>query len=181
MKLHNDCEKILLTEQEIANTVDALSERLNRDYAGKTVLMVCILKGAAVFFCDLIRKLDFDVRLDFMSLSSYGNATDSSGAVCLRKDLDVSIKDMDVIVVEDIVDSGLTMSYLVDNLRSRGPKSVKICALMDKPSRRKAAVTVEYSGMEIPDAFVVGYGLDYAERYRHLPYIAVLKPEIYQK
>ena len=181
MKLHNDCEKILYTPEAIERTVDELAQRLNRDYAGKTVLMVCILKGASVFFCDLIRRLDFDVRLDFMSLSSYGSATDSSGAVCLRKDLDVSIKDIDVVVVEDIVDSGLTMSYLIDNLQARGPKSVKICALMDKPSRRKADVTVEYSGMEIPDAFVVGYGLDYAERYRNLPYIAVLKPEIYGK
>ena len=175
MQLHKDCKRILYTEQEIAGTVDALAARLNRDYAGKTVLMVCILKGASVFYCDLIRRLDFDVRLDFMSVSSYGNATDSSGAVCIRKDLDVSIKDMDVVVVEDIVDSGLTMSYLIDNLIARGPKSVSICALMDKPSRRKVDVEVKYSGMEVPDAFVVGYGLDYAERYRNLPYIGVVE------
>lgn len=180
MQLHKDCKRILYTEQEIAGTVDALAARLNRDYAGKTVLMVCILKGASVFYCDLIRRLDFDVRLDFMSVSSYGSSTDSSGAVCIRKDLDVSIKDMDVVVVEDIVDSGLTMSYLLDNLRARGPKSVNICALMDKPSRRKVDVEVKYSGMEVPDAFVVGYGLDYAERYRNLPYIAELKEEMYK-
>jgi len=180
MQLHKDCKRILYTKEQIAATVEALAERLNKDYAGKTVLMVCILKGASVFYCDLIRKLDFDVRLDFMSVSSYGNATASSGAVCIRKDLDISIKDMEVVVVEDIVDSGLTMSYLIDNLRARGPKSVNICTLMDKPSRRKAEVEVKYSGMEVPDAFVVGYGLDYAECYRNLPYIAELKEEMYK-
>ena len=180
MQLHNDCEELLFSPVEIENTIDALAERLNKDYKDKTVLMVCILKGASVFYSDLIRKLDFDVRLDFMSVSSYGDSTASSGAVCIRRDLDVSIKDMDVIIVEDIVDSGLTMSYLLDNLRARGPKSLNICALMDKPSRRRVEVAVKYAGLEIPDAFVVGYGLDYADKYRNLPYIASLKPEIYK-
>ncbi|MDD6204318.1 MAG: hypoxanthine phosphoribosyltransferase [Firmicutes bacterium] len=179
MELHPDCERILFTPEQIAAAVDGIAQRLNADYAGKTVYMVCILKGASTFYSDLVRRLTFDVRFDFMCVSSYGSATASSGAVCIRKDLDSSIKDMDVIIVEDIVDSGLTMRYLTENLLSRDPKSINICALMDKPSRREVPVEVKYSGMEIPNAFVVGYGLDYAERYRNLPYIAVLRREIY--
>ncbi len=179
MQLHPDCERILMNSREIGEVTKSLADRLNRDYAGKTVYMICILKGASVFYSDLVRLLTFDVRFDFMCVSSYGSATASSGEVCIRKDLDSSVKDADVIIVEDIVDSGLTMNYLVNYLAARSPRSINICALMDKPSRRKTPVEVRYSGMEIPDAYVVGYGLDYAEKYRNLPYIAVLRPEIY--
>lgn len=180
MQLHNDCQSILLSQSDIQKIVEDIAARLNRDYANKTVLMVCILKGASVFYSDLVRHLNFDVRFDFMCVSSYGNSTASSGAVCIRKDLDVPIKDMDVLLIEDIVDSGLTMSYLLESLQARAPRSLNVCTLMDKPSRRETQVDVKYAGMEIPNAFVVGYGLDYADRYRNLPYIGILKEEIYR-
>ena len=178
--MHQDCEKILCSEKQLAKTVQALADRINRDYEGKTVLAIGILKGASVFYADLVRRLTVDVRFDFMAVSSYGASTNSTGAVRILKDLDHSIEGMNVLVVEDIVDSGLTMNYLLNNLRERKPASVEVCALMDKPSRRRAEVTVKYAGMEVPDAFVVGYGLDYAEKYRNLPYIGVLKQEIYR-
>ena len=178
--MHQDCERILCSEAELARTVEMLAARINRDYADKTVLVVGILKGAILFYADLVRRLTVDARFDFMAVSSYGASPHSTGAVRILKDLDHSIEGMHVLIVEDIVDSGLTMNYLLRNLRERKPASVEVCALMDKPSRRKAEVFVKYAGMEIPNAFVVGYGLDYAERYRNLPYIGVLKESVYQ-
>lgn len=143
--------------------------------------MVGILKGAVVFFSDLIRHVELPMSMDFMAISSYGNATKSAGVVRILKDLDKDIVGKHIIIVEDIVDSGLTLSFLKDNLVSRGAASLRICALLDKPERRKVDIKADYQGFTIPDAFVVGYGLDYAERYRNLPYIGVLKPEIYTK
>ena len=178
-KMYQDMERIFFTKEQIAEAVKKLGQRITEDYAGKAPVMVCILKGASIFFADLIREIDLPLTIDFMVVSSYGASTKSSGEVRLIKDLDRSILGRDVIIVEDIVDSGLTMNYLVNYLAARSPRSINICALMDKPSRRKTPVEVRYSGMEIPDAYVVGYGLDYAEKYRNLPYIAVLRPEIY--
>jgi len=180
--LYQDLERILLTESEIKAKVEEIGAKLTEDYRGKEPVMVCILKGSTPFFADLIRNVDLSLTLDFMSISSYGNATRSSGVVRVMKDLDKDIVGKDVIVVEDIIDSGLTLSFLAENLRARGAASLSICTLLDKPSRRAPGVTLkaDYSGFEVENEFVVGYGLDYAERYRNLPYIGVLKPEIYE-
>ena len=179
-KLYEDLESILYTEAQLKEAVAALGQRITRDYQGKKPVMVCILKGASVFFCDLIRQIDLPVEIDFMVVSSYGNGTSSSGEVEIKKDLGRSVNGRDVIVVEDIVDSGNTLSYLKKVLDSRGVASLRICSLLDKPSRRRVPLTVDYSCFEIPDAFVVGYGLDYAELYRNLPDIGVLAPRIYE-
>ena len=177
--MHQDMERILLTEKEISRRVLQLGDEISRDFDGRDIVLVCILKGAVVFFSDLIRAIDLDVAIDFMSISSYGNSAKSSG-VRLIKDLDKDVVDKHVIIVEDIIDTGLTLAYLRDNLISRGAKSLAICTLLDKYERRIAKIDVEYTGFAIPDEFVVGYGLDYAEHYRNLPYISVLKPEIYK-
>ena len=179
-KLYEDLESILYTEAQLKEAVAALGERITRDYQGKKPVMVCILKGASVFFCDLIRQIDLPVEIDFMVVSSYGNGTSSSGEVEIKKDLGRSINGRDVIVVEDIVDSGTTLSYLKKVLDGRGVASLRICSLLDKPSRRRVPLSVDYSCFEIPDAFVVGYGLDYAEGYRNLPDIGILAPRIYE-
>ena len=178
--LEKDVERVLLTQEEIEELLDGLAERINKDYNGRRLIAVGILKGAAVFYADLVRRLNaVDVRFDFMAVSSYGASTKSAGAVRILKDLDHSIEGEDVLIVEDIVDTGLTLKYLVDNLTKRGARSVKICCLLDKPERRKTEIDVHYAGRDIENAFVVGYGLDYNERYRNLPYVGVLKPEIY--
>ncbi len=179
--MHKDLAYVLLSEEEIQKRVRELAEQINQDYAGKELVLIGILKGAVVFFSDVMRALDLPVTIDFMAISSYGSATESAGVVRIMKDLDKDIMDKHVIVVEDIVDTGLTLSFLKENLLSRGAASLKICALLDKPDRRKAEIRADYQGFVIPDEFVVGYGLDYAERYRNLPYIGILKPEIYTK
>ena len=166
---------VLIKEDEIVARVKELAEQINRDYEGKTLHLICILKGSVFFTCELAKRLTIPVSLDFMSVSSYGDDTKSSGVVKIVKDLDDSIKGKNVIVVEDVVDSGRTLSYLLDMLKDRGPKSLRLCTLLDKPERRVVPVHVDYTGFEIPDEFVVGYGLDYAQKYRNLPYIGVVE------
>ena len=178
--MYNDLDGILYTKDQLAEAVKKLGQQITRDYAGKKPVLVCILKGASVFFVDLIREIDLPMSMDFMAISSYGSATKSSGVVRIMKDLDKPINGKDVLVVEDIVDSGMTLSFLRENLLSRGAKSLKICTLLDKPERRRVPLHVDYFGFVIPDEFVVGYGLDYAEKYRNLPDIGVLRPEIYE-
>ncbi len=167
--------RVLLSEKEVDARIQAIGEQISRDYEGKQVHLVCVLKGGSFFMCELAKRITLPVSLDFMSVSSYGKDTKSSGVVKIVKDLDESIKDKDVLVVEDIVDSGRTLSYLLEMLRDRGPKSLRLCTLLDKPDRRVVDVKVDYTGFEIPDAFVVGYGLDYDQRYRNLPYIGVVE------
>ncbi|GFI24250.1 hypoxanthine phosphoribosyltransferase [Lachnospiraceae bacterium] len=166
--------QVMLTEVEVNDRIKAIGEQISRDYAGKQVHLVCVLKGGSFFMCELAKRITIPVSLDFMSVSSYGGSTKSSGIVKIVKDLDESLKDKDVIVVEDIVDSGRTLSYLLELLQQREPKSMKLCTLLDKPERRVVDVKVDYTGFEIPDKFVVGYGLDYDQRYRNLPYIGVV-------
>lgn len=167
--------KVLLPEEEVDARIQALGDQISRDYAGKSVHLVCVLKGGSFFMCELAKRITVPVSLDFMSVSSYGSDTKSSGVVKIVKDLDESVKGKDVIVVEDIVDSGRTLSYLLTMLRDRGPASLRLCTLLDKPDRRVVDVTVDYTGFQIPDAFVVGYGLDYDQRYRNLPYIGIVE------
>lgn len=179
VRVHPDAERILITAEEISRRVKELGEEISRDYAGKEILAVGILKGAAIFLADLVRCLTVPVQLDFMAVSSYGASTESSGVVRILKDLEENIEGLDVLLVEDIVDTGLTLNYLRENLLTRNPASLKICTLLDKPSRRKVQVKVDYNGFVIPDEFVVGYGLDYNGRYRNLRDIMVLKREVY--
>ncbi len=178
-QLYQDLESILHTREELKAAIQEMGQRITKDYEGKTPVMVCILKGASVFFCDLIREIDLPLEIEFMATSSYGASTVSSGEVKLVKDLDRSILGRDVILVEDIVDSGMTLNYLKKTLMGRGAASLRIVTLMDKPSRRVAPLTVDYTCFEIPDAFVVGYGLDYNERYRNLPDVGILSSRIY--
>jgi hypoxanthine phosphoribosyltransferase len=175
----NDIEETLLTTEEIQNRVTELGKRISSDYGGRNLLMVSILKGSVVFMADLMRAVTIPVRIDFMSVSSYGSGVKTSGVVKIMKDLDIPLAGYDVLVVEDILDSGLTLKYIIDMLKSRNPRSVSICTLLDKPERRKVEIKPDYLGFTIPDKFVVGYGLDYAEKYRNLPFIGVLKPEVY--
>ena len=167
--------RVLLTEEQVEERIKKLAEDISRDYEGETVHLVCVLKGAVIFMCDLAKRITVPVTMDFMSVSSYGSATKSSGMVRLVKDLDEPLKDKNVIVVEDIVDSGRTLSYLLKVLGDREPKSIRLCTLLDKPERRVKDIKVDYTGFEIPDEFVVGYGLDYDQRYRNLPYIGVVE------
>ena len=167
--------RVMLTEQEVNDRIKKIGEQISKDYAGKSVHLVCVLKGGSFFMCELAKRITVPVTLDFMSASSYGSSTKSSGVVKIVKDLDEPLKDKNVLVVEDIVDSGRTLSYLLKMLGDRGPASVKLCTLLDKPERRVTDVKVDYTGFEIPDEFVVGYGLDYDQRYRNLPYIGVVE------
>ncbi|GAB6157996.1 hypoxanthine phosphoribosyltransferase [Desulfotomaculum varum] len=178
--MHPHVEKILLNEQQIQERVKQLGQQITADYRGESILMVGILKGAMIFLADLVRNIEIPTFFDFMAVSSYGAGTVSSGVVRILKDLDKSVEGKHVIIVEDIVDTGLTLQYLLENMKSRGPASLKVCTLLDKPDRRKVDIPIDYNGFRIPDEFVVGYGLDFNERYRNLPYIAVLKPEIYK-
>jgi len=166
---------VLVTAEDLQRRVAELGEQITRDYAGKRLLLVGVLKGAVFFLSDLMRYIEVPVEVDFMAVASYGSATDSSGVVRILKDLDVAIEDRDVLIVEDIVDSGLTLQYLLRNLGSRNPRTLEVCALLTKPERRKVELPTRYVGFEIPDRFVVGYGLDYAERHRNLPFVAVLE------
>lgn len=167
--------RVMISEKEINARIQAIGEEISRDYAGKSIHLVCVLKGGSFFMCELAKRITLPVSIDFMSVSSYGKDTKSSGVVKIIKDLDESLKDKEVIVVEDIIDSGRTLSYLLELLSQRGPKSLSLCTLLDKPSRRVVNVDVNYTGFEIPDAFVVGYGLDYNQKYRNLPFIGVLE------
>lgn len=178
--MNNDIKKILISEEKLKHKVTELGAKITEDYRDKDLLLVCVLKGAVIFVSDLMRTIDLPLDIDFMAISSYGSNTKSSGVVRILKDLNASIEGRHVLIVEDIIDSGLTLSYLIDNLKSRGPASVEICTILDKPDRRVADLEIKYTGFQVPDEFVVGYGLDYAEKYRNLPYIAVLKEEIYQ-
>jgi len=177
----DDCEYVLLSEEQIKNRVGEVAKEVAHDYRGKKPLLVGILKGCVVFFADFVRLLDFPVELDFMAISSYGASTESTGQILIKKDLSVDIKGKDVIIIEDIVDSGNTLYNLRAHLSARGANSVKIVALLNKPSRRKVDMQPDYKCFDIEDNFVVGYGMDYAERYRNLPYIGVLKRSVYEK
>ncbi|WP_313345036.1 hypoxanthine phosphoribosyltransferase [Sedimentibacter sp.] len=177
--MDKDIREILIEEKVLQEKVKELGAKITADYNNKDLLLVCVLKGAVIFVSDLMRQIDTALDIDFMAISSYGTNTQSSGVVRILKDLNTAIEGKHVLIVEDIIDSGLTLSYLVENLKSRGPASVEICTILDKPDRRKIDLAIKYTGFKIPDEFVVGYGLDYAEKYRNLPYIAVLKEEVY--
>ena len=167
--------RVLLSEEEVDKRIQEMGDQISRDYAGKQVHLVCVLKGGCPFMCELAKRITVPVSYDFMAVSSYGSDTKSSGVVKIVKDLDESLKDKDVIVVEDIIDSGRTLSYLMEMLRDRNPKSLRLCTLLDKPDRRVIDVDVDYTGFAIPDEIVVGYGLDYDQKYRNLPYIGIVE------
>jgi hypoxanthine phosphoribosyltransferase len=175
----DDLERVLLTEEQLASRLDEIAAQIDADYAGKDVLLVGVLKGAVMVMADLARRLHSAVQMDWMAVSSYGSGTKSSGVVRILKDLDADLHGRHVLIVEDIIDSGLTLSWLVANLRSRGPESVEIATMLRKPEAAKVEVDVRYVGFEIPNEFVVGYGLDYAERYRNLPFVGTLAPHVY--
>jgi hypoxanthine phosphoribosyltransferase len=177
--MHNDVKEILFTEEQIQERIRLLGGQLSRDYAEENPLVICVLKGAVLFMADLVKNMDIPLEMDFMAISSYGVSTQSSGVVRILKDLEISLEGRHVLIVEDIVDTGLTLSYLRDSLLRRNSASVKIVTLFDKPSGRKIEIVPDYSGFEVPNEFLVGYGLDYAERYRNLPYVGILKPEVY--
>ncbi len=179
MKLDENIQEILVSEKQLKKRIREMAEEITRDYAGKAPLMVGILRGSVIFMADLVRQIDLPISMDFMVVSSYGAGTVSSGLVNIKKDLEEDIEGKDVIIVEDILDSGVTLSYLKGYLANRKPASLKIVTLLDKPARRRADIAADYCGFTVPDEFVVGYGLDFAERYRNLPYIGILKPEIY--
>lgn len=177
--MDKDIKSVLLGSEDIQKIVAELAQQIDRDYAGKNLVMVGLLKGSVVFMADLMRAVKTKCRIDFMVTSSYGSGTQSSGRLNILKDLSESVEGADVLVVEDIIDSGVTLSFILDYLKAKKANSVKLCTLLNKPDRRKKEVPVDYTGAVIPDEFVVGYGLDYAEYYRNLPYIGILKPEIY--
>jgi hypoxanthine phosphoribosyltransferase len=178
--MDEDIAEILITEEEILTKVAALGEQITRDYQGKNILLLGTLKGAVPFIADLARAIPLPLEIDYMAISSYGNSTHSRGVVRILKDLEGPIDQKDVLIVEDIIDSGLTLHYLMDVLLQRRPLSLRVCTLLDKGRERVKTVRVDYRGFEIPDRFVVGYGLDYAQRYRNLPYIGILKPSVYE-
>jgi len=174
-------EEILISEEEIQKRIRQLGEKITQDYEGKEILAVCVLKGASIFMADLVRYIKVPLKFDFIAVSSYGNSTFSLGAVKILKDIDQDIAGKDVLLVEDIVDTGYTLTYLRRIFQARNPRSLKVCTLLSKPSRRKVDVDVEYCGFEVPDKFVVGYGLDFRGYYRNYPYIFTLKEEIYRQ
>ncbi|HAK73873.1 MAG TPA: hypoxanthine phosphoribosyltransferase [Sporomusaceae bacterium] len=176
----NDIQEVLLSADQIATRVKEIGDQISADYAGEEILMIGVLRGAVIFMSDLARSISIPVAIDFMAVSSYGASTTSSGIVRILKDLDEEVAGRHLLVVEDIIDSGLTLNYLLDNLHSRKPASIRLVTLLNKPERRKKEVHVDYNGFTIPDHFVVGYGLDYAEKYRNLPFIGILKPEAYE-
>ncbi|WP_297720037.1 hypoxanthine phosphoribosyltransferase [Intestinimonas sp.] len=178
--LEQDIERVLFTEQELKDRVAQIAAQIDQDYAGKEPMLISVLRGSFIFMADLARSITLPCTVDFMAVSSYGAGTTSSGQVKITKDLSESIEGRDIIVVEDILDSGNTLSYLFQLLQARHPASVRLCTLLDKPSRRTKPITADYTGFTVEDLFVVGYGLDYAEKYRNLPYIGVLKPAVYE-
>ena len=178
--MENFIKEILLSEEDIKKRVKELGQEISLEYQDKNLMVVGILKGAVIFMADLVKNIKLPITMDFMAVSSYGSSTISTGEVRIIKDLDFSVEGKDILIVEDIIDTGLTLNYLTDNLKKRGASSVKICTLLDKVERRTVGVAVDYLGFEIPDEFVVGYGLDYAEQYRNLPYVGALKEEVYK-
>ena len=179
--LHNDIEKVLIDEETLHKKVQELEEQISKDYKDTVPFAITVLKGGVFFATDILRRLSIPAQMDFMVLSSYGDSTESSGKVKIVTDLSKNIEGRDVLILEDIVDSGISLNFLKDLLLQRKPKSVKICTILNKPARRKTEVDLDYCGFEVPDEFLVGYGLDYAEKYRNLPYVGVLKREIYEK
>ena len=177
--MKEDVLRVLLSEDEIREKVRELGGKITADYKNSNLMLVTVLKGAVVFLADLMRQIDVPAEIDFMVVSSYGSGVKSSGVVKIVKDLDVPLAGKDILIVEDILDSGLTLSYIKELLESRGPRSIRIATLLDKPSRRKVDLQADYIGFSVPDEFVIGYGLDYDEKYRNLPYIGILKPEVY--
>ena len=180
LDMMNDIERVLLTQEQIESKIKEMGAEITKDYQGKTPVLVAVLKGAFIFMADLVRAIEIPCTVDFMVVSSYGKSTQTSGSVKIIKDLDTNIEGKDVIIVEDILDNGITLSNLIRVLNQRNPNSIKICTLFDKPARHKVDIQVDYNGLEVPDEFIVGYGLDYAEIYRNYPEIAVLKPEVYE-
>ncbi len=177
--MHQDISSILFSQEKIAEIVQNMGKQISEDYKGKNLFMVSVLKGSLLFMADLMRAITIPCTIDFLSVSSYGKGTQSSGEVRILKDLDVSLEGKDLLVVEDILDSGVTLSYLLKALSARNPASIRLCTFLDKPERRRVDIHADYVGATVPDEFIVGYGLDYAERYRNLPYVGVLKPEVY--
>ncbi len=175
----NDIKNILISEEEIQAKVKEIGKQISQDYQGKNLMLVSVLKGSVLFMADLMRAIDIHVAIDFMAVSSYGSGVKTSGVVRIIKDLDMPLEDYDILIVEDILDSGLTLSYLLEYIGRKNPKSIKIATLLDKPERRRVDVYPDYKCFSVPDEFVVGYGLDYAEKYRNLPFVGVLKPEVY--
>ena len=178
--MRQDIESVLFTEEQIQEIVRCIGGEISRDYAGKNLLLVSVLKGSVVFMADLMRAITIPTRIDFMATSSYGSGVKTSGVVKILKDLDLELAGYDIVIVEDILDSGKTLNYLMDLLQSRGPKSIRIYTLFDKPERREVEVYPTYVGAQIPDAFIVGYGLDFDEKYRNLPFVGILKPAVYE-
>lgn len=180
--MNNDIEKVLLSEEDLKNIVERLGAQITEDYKDKNLVLVSVLKGSVLFMADLMRAIKLPCKIDFMAVSSYGSGTKTSGVVKIIKDLDTEVvSGNDLLIVEDILDSGVTLEYLMKILSARNPNSIKICTLLDKPERRKANIKADYAGAQIPDAFVVGYGLDYDEKYRNLPFVGALKPSVYEK
>mgnify|MGYP003375626979 FL=1 len=177
--MREDVLRVLISEEEIRAKVKEMGKKITEDYKNSNLMLVTVLKGAVVFLADVMREIDVPAEIDFMVVSSYGAGVKSSGVVKIVKDLDVPLEGKDILIVEDILDSGLTLSYIKELLASRGPKSIRIATLLDKPSRRKVDLQADYVGFSVPDEFVIGYGLDYDEKYRNLPYIGILKPEVY--
>ena len=180
MSMNDDILRVLYSEEELEAKCAELGAQISKDYEGKNLLLVSVLKGAVVFMTDLMRHITVPCSIDFMVVSSYGSGVKTSGVVKIVKDLDLELKGYDILIVEDILDSGKTLSYLMELLQARGPKSIQICTLFDKPDRREVEVRPTYVGAQIPDAFIVGYGLDYDEKYRNLPFVGVLKPSVYE-
>ncbi len=177
--MQNDVDEVMITDDQIREKTAELGRKLTEDYRGKNPLLICVLKGGLMFLADLMREIRIPVEIDFMAVSSYGDATESSGVVRILMDLDRNIGGRHVLIVEDIIDTGRTLNYIIENLRTRGPASIKVCTLLDKPARRILDIPIDYVGFEIPDRFVIGYGLDYGEIYRNLPFVGVLKRELY--
>lgn len=175
----NEIKQVLYSEEDLKGIIARLAKEINRDYRGKEPIIVSVLKGSFIFMADLVRELEFHCNIDFMIVSSYGTKSKSTGAVKIIKDLDRDIEGKDILLIEDILDSGLTLSYIKEMLQTRLPASIRICTLLDKPDRRTADISADYTGIVVPDEFVVGYGLDYAEKYRNLPYIGILDPSVY--
>ncbi|HCC02340.1 MAG TPA: hypoxanthine phosphoribosyltransferase [Ruminococcaceae bacterium] len=174
-----DIQEVLFSEKQLAEIVERIGNQISEDYLGKNLLLVSVLKGSVVFMADLMRAIKVPCEVDFMSVSSYGNGTKTSGIVKITKDLDINLEGYDLLVVEDILDSGMTLHYILEMMQARNPRSIRLCTLFDKPERRTVDVQADYVGAEVPDAFIVGYGLDYAQKYRNLPFVGVLKPEVY--
>lgn len=179
--MDQDIQEVLYSQEYLAGVVKELGRRISEDYKGKNLLMVSVLKGSVVFMADLMRAITIPCSIDFMSVSSYGSGVKTSGVVKIIKDLDINLEGKDLLLVEDILDSGMTLHYIRDMLNQRNPRSIRLCTLFDKPERRTVDIAADYFGAVVPDAFIVGYGLDYDEKYRNLPYVGILKPEVYEK